>query len=133
LLLLSHTNAIHFEIVWENYPLLRHFDHRILSYQVGALTPSPLIYEEAMRHARCALEDCFFTGDIPTYVEAAGAAGIDAVQFEIRAQKERELKACGVVGRRAGGSIWQIPQKGATIKLGPERCSSRSGVAQLWA
>jgi len=97
LLLLSNTNAIHFEMVRENYPLLRHFDHLVLSYKVGALKPSPLIYAEALKHAQCAPEECFFTDDIAAYVEGARAAGIDAVQFENREQIERELKARGVV------------------------------------
>jgi putative hydrolase of the HAD superfamily len=97
LILLSNTNAIHFEMVRENYPLLRHFDHLVLSYKVGALKPSPEIYAEALRHANCAPEECFFTDDIPAYVEGARAAGIDAVQFESHEQIERELKVRGVV------------------------------------
>ncbi|HYP09614.1 MAG TPA: HAD family phosphatase [Bryobacteraceae bacterium] len=97
LLLLSNTNAIHFEMVWQNYPLLKHFDHLVLSYKVGALKPSPMIYREALRHAHCAPEECFFTDDILAYVEGARAAGIDAVQFENREQIERELQARGVV------------------------------------
>lgn len=96
LLLLSNTNAIHFEMVSANYPLLRHFDHLVMSYKVGALKPSPLIYEEALRHAHCAPEECFFTDDIAEYVEGAKALGINAVQFESRAQIERELRARGV-------------------------------------
>ena len=53
LLLLSNTNAIHFEMIERQYPLVRHFDRHILSYQVGALKPDPLIYEAALRHAAC--------------------------------------------------------------------------------
>src|SRR5204862_5050006 len=47
LLLLSNTNRIHFEMVREAYPLLRHFHQYVLSYQVGALKPSARVYEEA--------------------------------------------------------------------------------------
>jgi putative hydrolase of the HAD superfamily len=97
LLLLSNTNAIHFEMVWEKYPLLRHFDHLVLSYKVGALKPSPAIYAEAIRHAQCAPEECFFTDDIAAYVEGARAAGLDAVQFENAEQIASELRARGVV------------------------------------
>src|SRR5258705_10245273 len=45
LLLLSNTNAIHFEMIRNNYPLLKHFDEYVLSYEVGAMKPSPRIYE----------------------------------------------------------------------------------------
>src|SRR5690242_16991870 len=36
LVLLSNTNAIHFEMIRETYPLLRQFDSCVLSYQVKA-------------------------------------------------------------------------------------------------
>lgn len=95
-LLLSNTNAIHFEMIEANYPILQHFDHKVLSYKVGAMKPEPAIYEEAIRHAGCLPEECFFTDDIPQYVEAARRAGIDAVRFESATQIERELRARGV-------------------------------------
>src|SRR5437868_15120267 len=41
LLLLSNTNAIHFELIRANYPILRHFHDLILSYEVKAMKPSP--------------------------------------------------------------------------------------------
>ena len=96
LLLLSNTNAIHMEMVEQNYPLLKHFHHKVLSYQVGALKPNPKIYQEALRHAEAMPAECFYTDDILSYVEAAKLHGIDAVQFENAHQIERELKARGV-------------------------------------
>ena len=93
LLLLSNTNAIHFEMVRQSYPMLRHFDHFVLSYEVKAMKPAPAIYQQAIAHAQCRPEECFYTDDIPAYVEGARKLGIDAVQFESRAQLERELQA----------------------------------------
>jgi FMN phosphatase YigB (HAD superfamily) len=96
LLLLSNTNAIHFETVRANYPLLKHFDDYVLSYEVGALKPDTRIYEEAIARAQCTPQECFFTDDIPEYVAGARRAGIDAVQFHSAAQIERELLERGV-------------------------------------
>ena len=96
LVLLSNTNAIHFEMVRQNYPLLRHFDAFVLSYQVGAMKPSPLIYERAVQAAGCKPEECFFTDDIAAYVDAARQFGVDAVQFQSAEQLERELSSRGV-------------------------------------
>ncbi|MEK7406367.1 MAG: HAD family phosphatase [Acidobacteriota bacterium] len=96
MLVLSNTNAIHFEMVRENYPLLRHFDDYILSYRVGALKPAPQIYQEAIRRAGCEPQECFFTDDIPQYVEAAREQGIDAVRFESAVQLEEELRRRGI-------------------------------------
>jgi glucose-1-phosphatase len=96
LLLLSNTNAIHFQMIEANYPILRHFDHKVLSYKVGAMKPEPRIYAEAIRHAQCEPHEIFFTDDIPEYVEGARQAGIDAVQFQNAEQIARELRARGV-------------------------------------
>ena len=96
LLLLSNTNAIHFKMIRENYSLMKHFDHYVLSYEVGAMKPSPRIYEEAIARAHCAPEECFFTDDIAEYVAGAREAGIDAVQFQSAAQIQAELQSRGV-------------------------------------
>jgi len=96
LVLLSNTNAIHFEMVRKNYPLLRHFHSLVLSHEVGAMKPSPLIYQRAIEAAGYLPEECFFTDDMPAYIEAARAHGLDAVQFESAAQIEAELRKRGV-------------------------------------
>jgi len=96
LLLLSNTNALHFEMLQANYPLLRHFHRYVLSHEVGAMKPAPLIYQKAIEAAHCLPEECFFTDDIPENVAAARAQGIEAVQFESAAQIERELRSRGV-------------------------------------
>lgn len=96
LLVLSNTNPMHFEMVRENYPLLRHFDHYVLSYEVGALKPDPLIYREAIRHAQCDPGECFYTDDIAAFVEGARRQGIDAVQFTGFDPLRDELQARGI-------------------------------------
>jgi FMN phosphatase YigB (HAD superfamily) len=93
MLVLSNTNAIHFAMVRQNYPLLRHFDDFVLSYEVKAMKPSPAIYREAIARARCKAEDCFYTDDIAEYVEGARREGIDAVQFLSGEQLQQELAA----------------------------------------
>jgi putative hydrolase of the HAD superfamily len=97
LLLLSNTNAIHFPMVWETYPLVRHFHDYILSYEVKAMKPRREIYERAIERAGCRADECFYTDDIAEYVEAARRLGIDAVQFRSAAQLEGELRLRGIV------------------------------------
>ncbi|HUK17093.1 MAG TPA: HAD family phosphatase [Bryobacteraceae bacterium] len=96
LLLLSNTNAIHFHMVDQTYPLLRHFHDRVLSFEVRAMKPSPVIFREAIARAQCRPQECFYTDDIAEYVTAARREGMDAVQFESRQQIERELVARGL-------------------------------------
>lgn len=92
LVLLSNTNSIHFDLIRRNYPHLRHFHALVLSHEVGAMKPSPLIYEKAVDAAGCLPEECFFTDDVPEYIEGARRYGIDAVQFQSATQIEGELR-----------------------------------------
>ena len=98
LVLLSNTNAMHFEMLRENYAhMLRHFHSLILSHEVRAMKPNPAIFQAAVAAAGCRPEECFYTDDIAAFVEAARAQGIDAVQFESYAQLEGELRARGIL------------------------------------
>ncbi len=96
LVLLSNTNPLHFGMIRERYPVLRHFDAFVLSYEAGAMKPEERIYAAAVEAARCAPAGCFFTDDIPEFVEAARRFGIDAVVFEGQPALERELRRRGV-------------------------------------
>jgi len=96
ILMLSNTNAIHFEMIRESYPILRHFDGFVLSYEVGHMKPAPEIYREAIRRAGCRPEECFYTDDTAANVEGALREGLDAVQFVSCEQLRVELAARGV-------------------------------------
>lgn len=96
MLVLSNTDAIHFPMVLERYPLLRHFDDYILSYQVGAAKPAARIYEAAVARAGCPAAECLFIDDIPLYVDAARQAGLQALRFSSAPQLESDLKARGL-------------------------------------
>lgn len=97
LVLLSNTNAIHFAMLRENYPILRHFHQLVLSYEVGAMKPEAEIYRRAVAAAGYAPEECFFTDDMPEYVAGARAFGIDAVQFTGAEALAAELVRRGVL------------------------------------
>jgi putative hydrolase of the HAD superfamily len=96
LLLLSNTNAIHFEMIRQTHPMLRHFHALVLSYEVKAMKPQPEIFQAAIAKAGCRPEECFYTDDIAAFVAAERNLGIDAVQFESVAQLEREFAARGI-------------------------------------
>jgi len=97
LVLLSNTNALHFQMIRENYGhLLRHFHDFALSYEVGAMKPLRAIYEAAVRKAGCPAGECFYTDDIPEYIAGARGLGIDAVQFESLEQLESAMRSRGI-------------------------------------
>jgi glucose-1-phosphatase len=96
MLLLSNTDAIHFDWVRARYPIFRHFDDFVVSFQVGCRKPEPRIYREAILKAGCEPREIFFTDDLIENVEAALLAGIDATQFTSLAQLEIDLRSRGV-------------------------------------
>ncbi|MCY7375213.1 MAG: HAD family phosphatase [Pyrinomonadaceae bacterium] len=92
LIILSDTNALHFEFIKRNFPILRFFDAFVLSYEVGFVKPSAETFQAAVEKAQCAAEECFFTDDKEANVIGAIKFGINAVQFVSAEQFEREIK-----------------------------------------
>ncbi len=97
MLLLSNTDSIHFEFVRQRYPILRHLDEFVLSFDVGMRKPEAGIYRETIARAGCAPGEIFFADDRADNVEGAIACGLDAVQFLSRELLERDLTSRGVV------------------------------------
>jgi epoxide hydrolase-like predicted phosphatase len=97
LLVLSNTNAIHFAMIRSRYPIMRLFDEYVLSYEVGAMKPTPEIYRVAIQRSACAPEEIFFTDDLEVNVEAARQHGLVAVRFESAEQLEAELERRGLL------------------------------------
>ncbi len=95
-MVLSNTNAIHVEMLNESYSILKQFDHLIFSHVVGAMKPEPKIYQAALDNANCTPSECFFTDDIPAYVEGARKAGIHAEQFLGFEKLQDDLRRHGV-------------------------------------
>jgi glucose-1-phosphatase len=96
LLLLSNTNAIHWQMIRANYSMLQYFHDCVLSFEERAMKPDPAIYRALVARAGCQPEECFFTDDIALNVEGARLMGIDAVQFESPAQLQREMASRGI-------------------------------------
>jgi putative hydrolase of the HAD superfamily len=96
LVLLSNTNAWHFEHCFQQYPVTRLFDRYALSYRLGFQKPDPRIYRAALAMAGSPPEEALYFDDIPEYVRAAAALGMRALHFENRSQLLREMKAEGI-------------------------------------
>ncbi len=97
LVLLSNTNALHYEMLEQQLPVLKHFDDYTLSYRLGAQKPSQTIYRDAIVKAGCAPNECFYTDDVNEYIDGARAAGIQAAQFRSFGKLRADLQAAGVV------------------------------------
>ena len=104
LLLLSNTSVTHFEFIRDKYDVLERFDEYVVSYQVGAIKPEPLIFEAALRAIACDPNECFYTDDIAEYVQAGRSYGLQAEVFQDAATLIRQLNQRKVVIESGGRS-----------------------------
>jgi putative hydrolase of the HAD superfamily len=81
LVLLSNTNETHINWVRGNFDVLQRFDECVLSFRVGAMKPESAIYEAALKAIECRPEECFYTDDIPAYVDRGREFGLQAEVF----------------------------------------------------
>ncbi len=96
-LLLSNTNALHFEGLEREYPLLRHFDHHVLSYRVRVMKPDAAIYLHAAELAGYEASECLFIDDLEENVVGARAVGMVALVFEGSDRLVRDFESLGIV------------------------------------
>ena len=96
LFLLSNTNALHFQYIRAQYPLLARFTRFILSYEVGSRKPEPQIYRHLIQEAQTAPAQILFIDDKLPFVQAAQEQGLQAWQFIDPPGLVQQLQAAGV-------------------------------------
>ncbi len=96
LFLLSNTNALHFDYIFGNYPILKHFTKFILSYKVGSRKPENGIYEHLIRQSGVLPGQILFIDDKMPFVTAAQEHGIQAWQFTCGDVLKQQLKDYGL-------------------------------------
>jgi putative hydrolase of the HAD superfamily len=81
LVLISNTCETHYQWIFQHYPILKLFDHKILSFEEKLLKPDPKIFERALEFADCDPSECFYTDDIPAFIESAKTVGLPGEVF----------------------------------------------------
>lgn len=97
LVLGSNTNGLHAARFREQFAAtLAHFDHLILSHEVGSLKPSASFYHACAAAAGVEPAHCVFIDDLLENVEGAKAAGLSGLHFTGVPQLLHDLQALGV-------------------------------------
>jgi putative hydrolase of the HAD superfamily len=95
--ILSNTSQSHWEYCFGRYRLIETcFERHALSFEIGKMKPDAAIYQAAAEMAGVDPAEIFFTDDTVGHVEAARAAGFDAVQFTGTPRLVEELRQRGV-------------------------------------
>jgi putative hydrolase of the HAD superfamily len=95
-LLLSNTNAIHMDYIFERYRFLDDFDAHVLSHEVGMLKPDAGVYRYTLEKYGLTAERTVFVDDLVTNVEGARRVGMQAIHFQNPDQARAELTKLGV-------------------------------------
>ncbi len=95
-LILSNTNGIHMDYVFQHYPFLLEFDGHVLSHEVGLLKPDLAIFQYAMKTYGLTPARTVFLDDIAANAEAARHAGMQAIHFLNSDKARAELTILGV-------------------------------------
>ncbi len=75
LVLISNTNAMHFEHAKDRYAVLRKFDDHVLSYKAKVRKPDPRIYRLASKACRASPREIFYIDDRKDLTQAARELG----------------------------------------------------------
>jgi glucose-1-phosphatase len=98
LILASNTNEAHFGRYSVDFAAtLSHFDHLVVSHQVGARKPHSNFFAFAQRHTEAAAAECALIDDLPVNVEAAGRVGWKGITYRPGGSLIRQLQAIGVM------------------------------------
>lgn len=97
LAILSNTNQLHFDYLYEKYPdFFMNFKKLHLSYLMNARKPEKDIYEQVIKVHNVLPENIFFTDDNAENVYSAMLMGIKAFQFKNFSKLKQDLEAFGL-------------------------------------
>lgn len=98
LALLSDTDALHWPHIKKSYPwIAQTFTKPALSYEIGAIKPSPVCFEAAVARTGVPKEKCLFIDDLEKNITGARECGLQAIQFTTPQQLQAELTNLGIL------------------------------------
>jgi HAD superfamily hydrolase (TIGR01509 family) len=89
--LVSNTNSLHFDYALSMFPIVRAFDHWILSHEVGFKKPAVEIFQRAIEWASVEPRKILFIDDTKGHVDVALSLGMEGIHFTSAGQLKEEL------------------------------------------
>jgi putative hydrolase of the HAD superfamily len=98
LLLGSNTNELHAAWFRRQFAgTLRHFDHLVLSHEIGVRKPHADFFEHCRRLAGVKPDQCLFIDDSPANIEGARACGWHAILYRNSDELRLRMREMGVL------------------------------------
>ena len=98
LLLLSNTNALHYEWLSKRFDVFGIFDKLVLSHEIGARKPKRKIYDEALRLSASQADEVIYIDDREDLIAESKRLGIiHSIQYKGLSLLKEELRGLGAV------------------------------------
>lgn len=97
LMVLSNTNALHFQHMLELLPVLGRFERYFLSFEIGASKPDPAIYKHVMENIDVPPQEVLFIDDLEQNIKGAKDARMNGIVFQGVESLRDELKQLKVI------------------------------------
>ena len=98
LVLISNTNAMHYEYIRVKYTILNYFDHVILSFKEKTRKPDEAIYKTAARACKARPHEILYIDDREDLTEAAKALGFNTFTFKNNPKELiKQMKGLGIL------------------------------------
>jgi FMN phosphatase YigB (HAD superfamily) len=98
LLLGSNTNELHSRWFRRQFAdTLQHFDHLVLSHEIGVCKPDAGFFEHCLGHAGAEAEECLFIDDLPANIAGARACGWQGIVYRSFEDLQHQLRELGVL------------------------------------
>lgn len=82
LFLISNTDSTHMNFILKNFPFVKIFKYRILSYKVGMIKPQKKIFLYTLQKYRLKRQETLLIDDLLENVRAAEEIGIKAIRYK---------------------------------------------------
>lgn len=94
--LLSNTSEWDWDYIEMVAPEILTFNAVTKSYEVGAMKPNEIIYQDALKKLDLKPEECIFVDDILEYTDKAKSLGLGAFQFVTVEKLVKDLESIGI-------------------------------------
>jgi len=97
LLLASNTNELHANRYRRQFAgTLQHFDHQVLSYEIGVRKPRREFFEHCLLLADCPAGECLFVDDLADNIAGARACGWNGIVYKRFDDLQQRLEEFGI-------------------------------------
>lgn len=119
--ILSNYSEKNFKLVKDSFSFMKYIDGGVVSYEVKAIKPEPVIYKTLLEKYQLIPEECVFLDDLIENLNEAANFGIQTIHFTGLTEGVKGLKKLGIDMKYDGiifdldGTLWDSTETAAKV------------------